>query len=252
MAQRPLTLQEFPLDAGIKAVKDSLRFAEFAAFQAYLNDSLPQNSPETRSRFSQLIIRWFFRDHQIDGLLPQVWRAYQDEQILLELMRVTTLEYEPVIAQFVTKVVLAMVPGSILLPGTTRDFIIATYGTFKEPSYRRLLKTARHLGFLERRDGQWAVASIRRPADALLLLLHARLAPTPRIVTIADLLAAPFWRFLGFRDPDEVRRVMTEAETASLVARYSIVDQLEQVTTRYGWTAYLANRCLLQPEEARS
>jgi hypothetical protein len=36
-----------------------------------------------------------------------------------------------------------------------------------------------------------------------------------------------------------VRAVLHDAQTAGLIARYSVVDQLEQITTRYTLEDYL-------------
>ncbi len=80
-----------------------------------------------------------------------------------------------------------------------------------------------------------------------MILLHARLAPTPRIVRVSDLLAEPFWRYLGLRQPDEVRTILHDADAAGLLARYSTVDQLEQVTTRYTLEEYLGRALRLRP-----
>jgi hypothetical protein len=239
MPDRPSTLQDFPYAAGLQAIKESLDFTDFNAFYRHLVESLPQNSPQTRRRYASLVVRWFFPDRQLDSLLPRVWRAYRDDRLLHELTRVTTLEMEPVIARFVADVILPLYPGQTFQTTMARDYVVATYGVYKKNSFKRLLNTISHLGFLGRYDGQWVVTAIPRPADALLILLHARLAPTPRIVRLADLLAAPFWRYLGFRQADEVRAVLHDAQTAGLIARYSVVDQLEQITTRYTLEDYL-------------
>ena len=53
---------------------------------ALLIKNLSQNSLETRRRYVQSITRWFF-PNGIDGLLPQVWRAYLDETIMVDLLR---------------------------------------------------------------------------------------------------------------------------------------------------------------------
>ena len=81
--------------------------------------------------------------------------------------------------------------------------------------------------------------ALPEPADALLVLLHARLAPTPRIVRLSELLNKTWWRLLGLREPDAVRRILREASAAGLIARYAVVDELEQVTTRYPAAEYL-------------
>ena len=112
-------------------------------------------------------------------------------------------------------------------------------GAFKENSYKRLLLTVRHLGFLGRYDGELVVEQIPLPADALLILLHDRLAPTPRIVRLNEILETDWWRFLGIKQPDDVRHVLRQAEAAGLISRYVAVDELEQVTTRFTRDEYI-------------
>ncbi len=243
---QPSTLQSFPLEAGIQAIKDSVNFTDFEAFYRHLLESLPQNSPETRKRYASLVVRWLFPERKLGGLLPRTWQAYRDDRLLLELARVTVLEVEPVIARFVTEVIQPMPVGQDFGQAQARDFITGIFGAFKQDSYKRLLFSTKHLGFLERlSSSDWIVAAVPPPVDALLILLHARLAPTPRIVRVSDLLSELFWRYLGLRQPDEVRAILHDAHAAGLLARYSTVDQLEQVTTRYTLDEYLgrALRC---------
>jgi hypothetical protein len=241
MSDKPSTLQDFPYEAGIQAIKDSLDFSDFDDFYQHVLHSLPQNSPETRRRYASLLTRWFFPERKLGGLLPRTWAAYRDDALLQELVRVTTLETEPVIASFVTDIVYATPPGQAIDPAIARDYIIATYGSYKKNSYDRLIVTVRNLGFLARHENQWAVPWMPTPANGLLILLHARFARTPRIVRISDLLAAPFWRYLGYRGAEDVRATLRAAETAGLIARYSIVDELEQITTRYSFDDFLSN-----------
>jgi hypothetical protein len=239
MTNGPSTLQDFPYAAAIQAVEDSLDFTDFDEFYQHLVHTLPQNSSETRKRYASLVTRWFFPDHQLNSLLPRIWQAYHDDDLMKQVARVQVLENEPVIARFVTDVVYPMAPGEPLPPNAGRDYIVATYGTFKENSHKRLLTTALRLDFLTRRGAQWTVAAIPPPVDGLLILLHDRLAPTPRIVRVADLLATAWWRYLGLRTPDALRAALRTAHAAGLIARYSVVDDLEQITTRYGLTDYL-------------
>lgn len=243
---QPSTLQDFPLSAGMQAIKDSLSFTDFDAFYRHLLDDLPQNSPGTRHRYASLILRWYFPERELESLLAQGWKAYRDDQLLLELIRTAVLETEPVVARFVADVIQPISPGERFDALAARDFVTTVYGAYKKNSYDRLLVTARSLGFIERRGNGWIVAAVQPPADALLILLHARMAPTPRIVRLSDLLAEPFWRYLGLRQPDEVRAILHSAHAAGLVARYSIVDQLEQVTTRYTLEEYLGRSLRLR------
>ena len=241
MSGQPSTLQDFPYEAALQAIKDSLKFTDFPSFHQHLLDTLPQNSPVTRQRYASLIVRWFFPDHQLGGLLPRVWQAYGDERILGDMTRVTILEFEPVIARFITDVVLLLAPGAVLPANTARDYVVSTYGGYKENSHKRLLLTARYLGFVDKANRDWIVAADEQPATAFLLWLHAKMAPTPRIVRLSDLLATDFWRYLGFREANDVRSVLRDAEGAGLIARYSVVDQLEQLTTRHTLDAFLSS-----------
>jgi hypothetical protein len=239
------TLQDFPFEECIQAVKDAERFDDFDAFYAHVVDSLPQNSPQTRKRYASLVMRWFFPDRLLNGLLPTAWQVYRDEQLLQELARVTILEVEPVIARFITKVVFPIPTGEPFPNTLARDYITDTFGAFKRQSYSRLLTSVRHLGFLKRNGTNWNIAAIATPMNGLLLLLHTRLAPTPRIVRVCDLFEQPCVSFLGFRDQEAVRRTLREAASAGLLARYSIVDELEQLTTRYAADEYIARKCRL-------
>lgn len=232
------TLQDFFWTVSITTVKASEDFQTYEEFYNYILGNLPQNSPETRSRYAGLIQRRYFPERSITGLVPTVWRSYHDEQLLTEVMRVTALEGEPAIANFVLTHILPKAPGSTLDPEQVRVFIKETYGEFKAKSFQRLLLTCRELGFLGRYNGDHLIEQITPPADALLILLHDRLAPTPRIVRLSELLQANWWRLLGLREADEVRRIMRQAEIAGLLSRFSKVDELEQVTTRYSRDDY--------------
>lgn len=240
MTEEASTLQDFPLQASVQAVKASAGFERYDDFYRHLVDHLPQNSPQVRERYAELIGRRYFPGLTLDGLLPKVWRAYQDESLLVDVMRVSALEAEPVIARFLLREVWPLTPGQALDLAVARAFVQETYRTFRKNSFERLLGTARQLGFLGRYDGEWVVQEIPTPADALLILLHDRLAPTPRIVRVSEILSSNWWRFLGVRSADAVRGVLRQAELAGLIARYTIVDELEQVTTRFSRDDYIA------------
>jgi len=96
MIEETSTLQDFPLQASIQAVKASADFESYDDFYRYLLDHLPQNSPQTRRRYAELIGKRYFPGLTLDSLLPHIWKAYQDERILVDLMRVYALEAEPV------------------------------------------------------------------------------------------------------------------------------------------------------------
>jgi len=70
----------------------------------------------------------------------------------------------------------------------------------------------RYLGFLGRYNSELVVDEIPSPSDALLILLHDRLAPAPRIVRLSEILDTNWWRFLGLKERDAVRQILRDAE----------------------------------------
>lgn len=241
----PSTLQHFPWQDSIWAVKAAIDFHSYDEFCEYLRHNLPLNSPESRKKYTSLITHRYFSDHSLANLQVQVWRHYRDEDILADVMRVATLEAEPVIANFVVEELLPRPPGTVLDSEVPRTFIERTFGEFNKKSYERLVSTARHLGFVGRYNRQVLIEAIATPADAMLILLHDRLAPTPRIVRLAEVLEGHWWRYLGLRSADAVRDVLRAGESAGLLARYAIVDELEQVTTRFSRNEYIEKALLL-------
>jgi len=239
------TLQDFPWEESVQAVKDSLRFDSYPAFAEHVFDTLPQNSPQTRRRYTSLIRRWFFSDRQLPSLPGRVWAAYGDEKILCDVMRVCVLSQEPVVAAFIERFIRPAPPGTELQVDVFRIYVEETYGEFKRQSRERLVRTLRKLGFIARIGQTWFTQAIPRPATAFLILLHEQFAPTPRIVSLAQILADPLWWQAGYHAPAEVRETLHDAAAAGLIARFVAVDQLEQVTTRYTLDEWLARRLRL-------
>ena len=54
MSSTVSTLQDFPWNESAQAVKDSLRFDSYPVFMEHVFDTLPQNSPQTRRRYTDL------------------------------------------------------------------------------------------------------------------------------------------------------------------------------------------------------
>ena len=90
--QKLPTLQPFPWNLSIDAVKQSEHFNSFADFYQHLQDNMPINSLESRRKYSNVIQRRFFSDRSLNNLLSLAWKSYHDEGILLDIMRVLALE----------------------------------------------------------------------------------------------------------------------------------------------------------------
>jgi len=245
MSSAVATLQDFPWEESVQAVKDSLSFDSYPAFAEHVFHTLPQNSPQTRRRYANLIGRWFFPDRQLPSLPSQVWAAYTDEKIVRDVMRVYVLSQEPVVATFIERFILPQPSGTELPADVFRTFVEEIYGELKENSRKRLTRMLRELGFIARVGQSWFSHAIPHPTTAFLILLHARFAPTPRIVSLAQILANSLWWQIGYHAPDEVRETLHGAAAAGLIARFVTVDQLEQITTRYTSDEWLARRLRL-------
>jgi len=235
------TIQGIAWKPGLQAIKDSVTFSSFETFRGHLQHDARQNSEETRKKYASLIILRLFPERSIDGINPRAWRMYRDEKILEDLARVTTLESEPVISKFVLEQVIVIPTGSEIDNATVMDFISSEFGSYKQDSFNRIRQAMRHMGFVLQTRDKLTVQPISRPDNAFLILLHARLAPKPCIVRVSDILSANFWKFLGIREEATVRSILHEAEARGLIAKYVVVDQLEQITTRYSYEEYMAN-----------
>jgi len=238
-------IQELPWSQTIQAIKDSIRFDDFAAFRAHLQEHLPYNAASTRERYGQTIAKYFFPNESLDTLPRRAWGAYRDDLLLADLMRYQFLAQEPTVAYFLVAHVLPLAPGSVLEHTVVEGFIQEMDPKGRRKMVQRLALALRRMGFLVREHQQDVVTQLRPSRTALLLLIHHLLAPTPRIVTLRDILVDPFWQYLGFREEGMIRQILHEANAHGLIARYAVVDQLEQVTTRYALDEWFEQRLRL-------
>lgn len=241
----PNMIQELPWIPVVEAIKDSINFGDFATFRAHLEENLPYNSAATRERYARTIIKYFFPNGSLGGLPERIWRAYHNDQLLEDLMRYQFLAQEPTVSQFVVAHLNPMTPGSVLEQGLMKDFIEKVDPKGRPKMVQRLGKVIRRIGFVVRERQQDVVVQLRPAKTSLLILIHHLFAPTPRIVTLRDILADPFWQYLGFRQEETIRRALHEANARGLIASYATIDQLEQITTRYTLDEWLEARLQL-------
>jgi len=226
-------LQDALITEGVLAVKLAAKSLNVDEFSKALINGLTQNSLETRRRYSQSLSRWFLHDG-IDGFLPRVWRAYEDDAILLDLLRYSYLAHEPILAACVAECLLPLENG-IAIPSTYFDtFLARKLGSAPPRDTKKRLKiNLKRLGFLSRAKGQPdRLVPINPTGTSFLLLLHHLFAAKElRTVEVRALLANPFWIYLGFKDPSVIRQLLRQADAAGVVAKYVVADQLDQVTT---------------------
>jgi len=235
----PPTIQGIAWKPGLQAIKDSAMFSSFDEFREHLQHNTRQNSEETRKKYASLIISRLFPEKSLDGINPKTWRFYRDEAMLEDLARVTTLETEMVISRFLLEQVMVLPPGAFIDNTTLQDYVSSVYGVYKRDSYSRLRQAVIQMGFASSEKKGLLVQPVPMPNNAFMVFLHVRFAPTPRIVRLSDILGAAFWKLMGIRDDITVRSILRDANAKGLIAKYTVVDQLEQITTRYSCDEYL-------------
>lgn len=229
----------------IQAVKLSSEFSNFKAFRSELERTLPWNSSYVRVRNSRSIIRWFFPSHTIDNLLTRVWTFYKDESILREIMRYQYLTMEPVVREFVINHVLTRPPGTVLKIDYLKDFLMKKYGVVKKDPLRALGGAIRDIGLASRGKNGIIISEISLPKTSLLILTHHIFAPTPRTVTVKEILSNCFWQCLGIRDSENVKKILHEADANGIITKYIVADQLEQITTKYSFDEFVQRKIRL-------
>ena len=237
-------LQDVLLAEGLFAVKLSVDCQSLDQLQDALLKTLGQNSLETRRRYAQSILRWFFSDG-IDGLLRRAWLAYGDEAIVGDLLRWSFLEREPVMGACVADALFPLENGITIPPAYFDKFLTDFLHEAAPAKTRKRLKiNLKKLGFLDRAKGKPdRLNPVSSQKTSLLILLHQLFAAkSVRSVELRTLFANPFWKYLGYKSEDGVRAVLREADAAGVVGKYVEADQLEQVTTCYSLDDFLERK----------
>lgn len=230
---KQFSIQDTLLAEGLLAAKLSKSCETLAELSELLLSNLSQNSLETRRRYIQSITRWFFPD-DINGLLPNVWRTYQDEVLTYDLLRWSYLRNEPIMGACVANALFPLENG-IAIPPTYFDKFLSQYlgEAPPEKTRERIKINLKRIGFLERAKGQPdRLVPVVPQKTSFMILLHHLFAPkSVRTVELRTLLADPFWKYLGYKSEDVVRKVLREADAAGIIGKYIVADQIEQVTT---------------------
>lgn len=212
-----------------------------------LQNRLGQNSMETRRRYALSLVKWFFPEG-LEGLLPRVWQAYQDEAIGIDLLRWSYLKQEPIMGGCVAEALFPCENG-LMMPATYFDRFLQEHLGENPPekTRERLKSNLKKLGFLERSQGKpdRLLPVGTQKTSFLLLFHHLFAAKAPRTVELKNLLANPFWKYLGYKAEDNVRMLFREADAAGVIGKYVVADQLEQVTTCFTLDELLERRVCL-------
>jgi len=241
------TIQDVLLAEGLLALKLAHEAKTPDEIQEVLVKRLGQNSMETRRRYAQSIMRWFFPDG-LNGLLPRVWLAYQDEAIALDLLRWSYLSQESIMGRCVAEALFPCETG-LVIPATYFDKYLQDHlgEPASEKTRKRLKTNLKKLGFLERAKGKpdRLLPVVPLKTSFLILLHHLFAAKAVRTVELRNLVTNPFWKFLGYKSEDALRALLREADGAGLVGKYVVADQLEQVTTCFTLDEFMERRARL-------
>jgi hypothetical protein len=246
--RRQRVLQDVLINEAILAARLAEGVRSARELESLLAERLPQNSRETRERYAQSILRWFFGDGP-DGLVTQVWRAYQDESLQRDILRVLYLRAEPIVGDCVAEALYPLADGMFIPPSYFDAFLAQRLGStdIPEKTRERLKVNLGKLGFLARsRSRGDRLRAINPSKTAFLIMLHHLFAPEePRTVELNRLFADPFWKYLGLKSEDSVRSILRLADAGQWIGKYVVADQLEQVTTCYSLKGLLSRRPVL-------
>jgi hypothetical protein len=224
------------------AVQVSLQCHSVAELVVRLREHLPQNSLVTRERNTSTILSRFFPTNEIDQLPRRVLYAYDDAALLAAVMRVLFLEAEPLVGRLVTEHVFPLPPGTALAQDFFTRYAQEVVGKKVKDIASRCSTALHALGWIVKEKRKFYVAQQTVNETAALLLFHHYYASTPRIIDMNFLLAESVWKYLGFANEDAVRGIMRKLEHRGLIARYAVVDRLEQVTTRYSLASFIERK----------
>lgn len=229
----------------IFGIKSSIRFSSFENFKKSLVENLPQNSANTRKRYTSYILTRFFPNQSLEQLSTMVWRSYHDENILEDIMRFEFLKRERLVGFFVERKLSAFAPGNLIPKEVFLDYLIEIYGEAKPKVVSRLTEILRSLGYLGYNKGKYFIPSVIPNKTSFLIILHYLFAKTIQTVALKDIEENPFWKYLRIPNLQIIRQILKEASANNLISKYIIADQLEQITTKYSLKEFIERKLIL-------
>jgi hypothetical protein len=220
------------------------QFTDDAPFEAYLAEHLPQNSPSTRTRYAQTLVRWFFRDG-VRGLAAGVWIHYRDPALADEILRYLYLRAEALAGAVVAEALLPIAEHAVIPESYLPNFLRGRFGADTPAKTIRRLKTnLRKLGFLVRVTGSRDTLRVpAHSATAFLLVLHHLFALRHSgAVEFRTVAADPFWKYLGFKTEDQLRSILKDSMDRGLLAKYVLADRIESISFRYSFEQFIEGK----------
>jgi len=209
--------QRFFHKESVLAIKSSLDFLNFESFKNDLVLLLPQESKNSRVRIANNIIKRFFPDKKLFGLLPQVYDVYKDEMLLQELIRYEFLSKEPVIANFYFEYIHSQKADKEISTSKFSSYIEKIYGRKNENLTWWLQAALRDLGFIQKSENIWIISTVKMPETALILLLHNILAQCPLSIDLSKIEDHNFWKLLGIKNINELKNILFKAHLYNII-----------------------------------
>jgi len=237
-------IQDLLWKEALLAVQDVERFEDVEGFQEHLRRELPQNSLETRSRYGQTLVRWFFPDG-VRGLVASVWVNYREPSLVEEVLRCLYLQAEPMMSAAVTDALFPIAENAVIPPSYLTNFIQQRFGEeTPAKSIKRVKSNLRKLGFLVKEKGnQDALRPMSPSSTGFLIILHYLFARNEahgiEFRTLAD---NPFWKYLGFKSEDQLRSILKESLNKGLIAKYLVADRIESISFRFSFAQFVTER----------
>jgi hypothetical protein len=240
-------IQDVLVDEGLWAVMRADQHESLESLTEDIAANLKQQSKETRSRYAQSITRWFFPNRDIQSPAVLVWSGYHDKALLTEFLRVLYLKAEPIVGKCVEDF-LYPIQEQAAIPGTYFDsYLLSSFSDIPAKTRGRLTQNLRKLGFLAKSGpGKDLLRPLNPSGTSLFLLFTFYFARDEvRTAEMPTVLKDPFWKYLGYKSEDSVRRVFRDAANGGLLAKYVVADQLELVTTALTFQQCIARKVRL-------
>lgn len=237
-------IQDLLWKESLFALNHISEFSDDAAFQGFLQANLPQNSEETRCRYAQNLMRWFFPDG-VRGLAATAWAAYQDLSLAEEILRYVYLREEPMMGSAVADALFPIAENAAIPQSYLTNFLLARFGeTTPAKSIKRVKANLRKLGLLSKEKGNKDTLRPMTPSPtAFFLVLHHIFARHEAGgVEFRTMLENPFWKYLGFKSEDQLRALLKSGMVKSIIAKYVVADRIESISFRHTFDSFVTAR----------
>lgn len=247
----PCTIQDLYLQECLLGIKLAAKSSSFEDLRSRLEEELPQNSPETRHLYAMRIAAWLFPNRALDSAPLLTWRAYGDEQILLDHFRVRYLEAIPILGKFVAGPISSVEPGCSLPPESVRAFVSRECAASVTETVKRLPLNSSKLGFLARFGKTYVRTNPPFNPLTVILELHRVFGPEPATIPFDEIVAHPFWRYVGVPDTTRLEEILYWGVTSGILAKFVKSDELNQVTTGNSYAELLRSHPVLKSANGR-